>query len=87
VMQLSILSQRETLRQLERNGLRSRVADFAFLELGPSLAGYEDQICRVEELCDAYHLRFGEEDTMVAYLLEIALEEGRAPRGRRVAAG
>jgi release factor glutamine methyltransferase len=85
VMQLSILSQRETLRKLERNGLRSRVADFAFLELGSSLADYEDQIGRVEELSDAYHLRFGEENTMVAYLLEIALEEGRAPRERRVA--
>jgi len=86
VMQLSILSEQETLRQLRRSGLRSRVVDFAFLELGPSLAAYSDQIARVEEQSDAYHLRFGEEDTMVAYLLEITLEDGVPPPERRRAA-
>ena len=30
-----------------------------------------DQIRRVEELSDAYHLTFGDEDVMVMYLLEI----------------
>jgi S-methylmethionine-dependent homocysteine/selenocysteine methylase/SAM-dependent methyltransferase len=86
VMQLSILSQRETLRKLERHGLRARVADFAFLELGPALDDYADQIEQVEELSDAYHLRFGEANTMVAYLLEIAPTQGTAPRERRLAA-
>jgi homocysteine S-methyltransferase len=86
VMQLSILSQRETLRQLERHGLRSRVADFAFLELGPALADYADQIDRVEELSDAYHLRFGEENTMVAYLLEITADQVGAHREPRLTA-
>jgi S-methylmethionine-dependent homocysteine/selenocysteine methylase/SAM-dependent methyltransferase len=86
VMQLSILSQRETLRRLERHGLRSRVVDFAFLELGPSLAAYAEQIERVEELSDAYHLSFGEESTMVAYLLEIVPKRGAAVRERRPAA-
>jgi S-methylmethionine-dependent homocysteine/selenocysteine methylase/SAM-dependent methyltransferase len=85
VLQLSILSQRETLRQLERNGLRSRVMDFAFFEFNPLFREYEEQIRRVEELSDAYHLRFGDADTMVAYLLEISLKEGAAPRERRVA--
>jgi S-methylmethionine-dependent homocysteine/selenocysteine methylase/SAM-dependent methyltransferase len=85
IMQLSILSQAKTLRQLQQDRLRSQVVDFAFLELGPALAAYEEQIGRVEELSDAYHLRFGEENTMVAYLLEIALEEGMAPRERRKA--
>jgi S-methylmethionine-dependent homocysteine/selenocysteine methylase/SAM-dependent methyltransferase len=83
VMQLSILSERETLRQLARHGLRSKVVDFAFLELGAALADYREQINRVEELSDAYHLTFGEEDTMVAYLLEIEAEGGTAPRERR----
>jgi S-methylmethionine-dependent homocysteine/selenocysteine methylase/SAM-dependent methyltransferase len=83
VMQLSILSERETLKQLRSHGLRSRVVDFAFLELGAALAAYSKQIARVEEQSDAYHLRFGEEDTMVAYLLEITLEDGTAPPQRR----
>ena len=86
VMQLSILSQRETLVQLQRNGLSSKVVDFAFLELGPALSDYAEQIGRVEELSDAYHLRFGEEGTMIAYLLEIAAGNGAAPRERRKAA-
>ncbi|HMA27264.1 MAG: homocysteine S-methyltransferase family protein [Solirubrobacterales bacterium] len=83
VMQLSILSELATLKQLRDDGLRSKVLDFAFLELGPALAAYTDQIDRVEEQSDAYHLRFGEEDTMVAYLLEISAEDGIAPRERR----
>jgi S-methylmethionine-dependent homocysteine/selenocysteine methylase len=83
VMQLSILSERETLERLRSNGLRSKVVDFAFLELGPALADYAEQIRRVEELSDAYHLRFGEEDTMVAYLLEITAGDGAAKRERR----
>ena len=85
VMQLSILSREDTLRQLQRNGLRSRVVDFAFLELGPGLAAYNDQIGRVEELSEAYHLRFGEEDTMVAYLLEITAADGALRERRRSA--
>ena len=72
VMQLSILSQSETIRQLARRGLRSRVLDFAFFEFSQVFSGYETQIRRVEELSDAYHLRFGDVDTMVAYLLEIS---------------
>lgn len=86
VMQLSILSQRETLVHLHRNGLSSNVVDFAFLELGPGLSDYAEQIGRVEELSDAYHLRFGEEETMIAYLLEIAAGNGSAPRERWQAA-
>jgi hypothetical protein len=72
VLQLSILSQERTLRHLENIGLRSRVVDFAFLEIGDALAAYADQISRVEELSDAYHLRFDDSETMVAYLLEIS---------------
>ena len=82
-MQLSILSQEETLRALERNGLRSRVVDFACFEFSPLFHHSDEQIHRVEELSDAYHLTFGEDDTMVAYLLEIEFKEGVAPRPPR----
>jgi homocysteine S-methyltransferase len=76
VLQLSILSQAETLRQLERKGLRSRVIDFAFFEFSSVFEDYHAQIKRVEELSDAYHLCFGDTDTMVAYLLEVTPTEG-----------
>jgi S-methylmethionine-dependent homocysteine/selenocysteine methylase/SAM-dependent methyltransferase len=72
LMQLSILSQNETIRQLAKRGLRSRVIDFSFFEFSSVFEDYSAQIKRVEELSDAYHLRFGDVDTMVAYLLEIA---------------
>jgi hypothetical protein len=84
-MQLSILSERETLRQLEARGLSSRVVDFSFFEFTPVFAEHAEQIRRVEELSDAYHLRFGETNTMIAYLLEITRKNGSAPRERRVA--
>jgi hypothetical protein len=85
VMQLSILSERETLKQLETRGLDSRVVDFSFFEFTPVFAEHSEQIRRVEELSDAYHLRFGEVNTMIAYLLEITRKNGAAPRERRVA--
>jgi S-methylmethionine-dependent homocysteine/selenocysteine methylase/SAM-dependent methyltransferase len=83
ILQLSILSQDETVRQLERHGLRSRVIDFAFFEYSPLFREYADQIRRVEERSDAYHLRFGDTDTTVAYLLEVSLQEGVTPAERR----
>jgi release factor glutamine methyltransferase len=85
VMQLSILSQRETLRQLDQNGLTGRVIDFGFFEFTPLFYEYGKQIERVEELSDAYHLRFGDSDTMVAYLLEVTLKDGTMPPPRRLA--
>jgi cyclopropane fatty-acyl-phospholipid synthase-like methyltransferase len=85
VMQLSILSQRETLKQLEAKGLAGRVVDFSFFEFSPLFGEYAEQIRRVEELSDAYHLRFGDVNMMIAYLIEITREDGSAPRERRVA--
>jgi release factor glutamine methyltransferase len=85
VMQLSILSERETLKQLESRGLDSRVVDFSFFEFTPVFDEHSEQIRRVEELSDAYHLRFGEVNTMIAYLLEITRKNGTPPRERRVA--
>ncbi len=60
LMQLSILSQRETLKQLQAKGLSGRVVDFSFFEFSPLFGEYAEQIRRVEELSDAYHLRFGD---------------------------
>jgi hypothetical protein len=39
----------------------------------------QEQIARVEDLSDAFHLRVGERDVLVAYLLEITANgNGRA---------
>jgi S-methylmethionine-dependent homocysteine/selenocysteine methylase/tRNA1(Val) A37 N6-methylase TrmN6 len=85
VMQLSILSQRETLRQLAAHGLDSRVVDFSFFEFTPVFMEHAEQIRRVEELSDAHHHHIGEVNVMTAYLLEIKLRNGSSPRERRVA--
>jgi S-methylmethionine-dependent homocysteine/selenocysteine methylase/SAM-dependent methyltransferase len=70
VMQLSIVGQLETARQLERLGLESRVVDFSFFPFGPIFEENAEQIRRVEELSDAYHLVLAGQDLMIAYLLE-----------------
>ncbi len=72
VMQLSIVGQAATERQLERAGLESRVVDFSFFPFGPLFEASKPQIERVESLSDAYHIKVGGEDVMVAYLLEVA---------------
>jgi S-methylmethionine-dependent homocysteine/selenocysteine methylase/SAM-dependent methyltransferase len=71
VMQLSILGQAQTERLLAEGGLRARVADFSFFPYGPLFEENRAQIDHVEELSDAYHLRYAGEDVVVAYLLEI----------------
>jgi S-methylmethionine-dependent homocysteine/selenocysteine methylase/SAM-dependent methyltransferase len=71
ILQLSIIGQQRTLEQLAAAGMRSRVVDFGFFEFSELFADKSEQIRRVEELSDAYHLRLGDRDVMVAYLLEI----------------
>jgi homocysteine S-methyltransferase len=71
VMQLSILSQTRTADLLAEHGFSSRVVDFAFFDFHELFTQRRRQIERVEELSDAYHLRFKDEDVMVAYLLEV----------------
>jgi S-methylmethionine-dependent homocysteine/selenocysteine methylase/SAM-dependent methyltransferase len=71
IMQLSIIGQRRTAEHLEALGFRSRVVDVAFLEWNELFQERLAQIRRVEELSDAYHLRMGDRDVMVAYLLEV----------------
>ena len=71
VMQLSIVGQLTTERILESAGLEARVVDFSFFPFGPLFTANADQIARVEELSDAYHVAVGGEDVVVAYLLEV----------------
>jgi S-methylmethionine-dependent homocysteine/selenocysteine methylase len=71
VMQLSILGQERTAELLAEGGFQSRVVDFEFFVFHTLFEQRKDQIDRVEELSDAYHLRFRDEDVMVAYLLEV----------------
>lgn len=71
VMQLSIVGQVATERILASHGLQACVVDFGFFPFGPLFTQSKEQIERVEELSDAYHVAVGGEDVMVAYLLEV----------------
>jgi S-methylmethionine-dependent homocysteine/selenocysteine methylase/SAM-dependent methyltransferase len=71
VMQLSIIGERRTSQLLEHLGYQAHVVDFAFFEFSDLFDGRNDQIARVEERSDAYHLGLGAANVMVAYLLEI----------------
>jgi S-methylmethionine-dependent homocysteine/selenocysteine methylase/SAM-dependent methyltransferase len=75
VMQLSIVGQAETARILAANRLHGRVVDFSFFPFGAVSERNIVQIRRVEESSDAHHLRLGDEDVMVAYLLEVQRSE------------
>ena len=75
LMQLSIVGQLATERLLAAAGFESRVVDFSFFPFGPLFVRSKEQIARVEQLSDAYHIEVGGEDVMVAYLLEITHEE------------
>jgi S-methylmethionine-dependent homocysteine/selenocysteine methylase/SAM-dependent methyltransferase len=74
VVQLSVASQQRTLELLDQVGLQGSVVDYTLFGFTPALAESRVQIARVEELSDAYHLRVGKHDVMVAYLLEITRE-------------
>jgi S-methylmethionine-dependent homocysteine/selenocysteine methylase/SAM-dependent methyltransferase len=71
VMQLSIIGERRTAEQLDRLGFQARVVDFSFFEFHELFKDKSEQISRVEQQSDAYHLKLGDDDVMVAYLLEV----------------
>ena len=71
VMQLSLLGQQRTQTLLEQHGMTARIVEFSPFPFTPLFSQRKPQIERVEQLSDAYHLKFGEDDVMVAYLLEI----------------
>ena len=71
VMQISILGQLRTAELFERAKLDSKLIDFSFFEFSPVFCKNIEQILRVEQLSDAYHLTFGESNVLVMYLLEV----------------
>ncbi len=71
IMQLSIIGERRTAQLLDAIGFQSRVVDFAFFEFHELFKDKQEQIVRVEEHSDAYHLEFGTTNMMVAYLIEV----------------
>ncbi len=71
LMQLSIIGQRETSRQLEKLGFQVRVVDFSFFPGSDVFEANRAQIQRVKQLSDAFDLRLGGKNVMLAYLLEI----------------
>ncbi|MGI8781708.1 MAG: homocysteine S-methyltransferase family protein, partial [Solirubrobacteraceae bacterium] len=71
IMQLSIIGQRRTAELLDEHGFRARVVDFTFFEFHELFYDKREQIERVEHLSDAYHLAMGDQDVLVAYLLEV----------------
>jgi S-methylmethionine-dependent homocysteine/selenocysteine methylase/SAM-dependent methyltransferase len=72
LMQLSIIGRQRTQELLEEHGFSARVLDFGFFEFNALFRDKREQIQRVEQLSDAYHLALGEQEVMVAYLLEIS---------------
>lgn len=77
LMQLSIIGQRRTVQLLDSLGYQSRVASFCFFEMSGLFEERLDQIARVEQQSDAYHLRIGGQHAMVAYLIEITRRTSR----------
>jgi cyclopropane fatty-acyl-phospholipid synthase-like methyltransferase len=71
VMQLSIVGQQRTAELLARHGLTARVVDFGFAPFAAVFESNREQIERVEELSDAYHVTVGGSDVLAAYILEI----------------
>ncbi len=71
ILQLSIIGQERTAEQLDALGYQSRVVDFGFFEFHELFSDKSEQITRVEELSDAYHLELSDRDVMVDYLIEI----------------
>jgi S-methylmethionine-dependent homocysteine/selenocysteine methylase/SAM-dependent methyltransferase len=71
IMQLSIIGERRTAQLLDALGFKSRVVDFAFFEFHELFRDKREQIARVEEHSDAYHLDLGVTNVMVAYLVEV----------------
>ena len=76
VMQLTLLSQERTAELLDAAGFRAEVVDWSMFGAPPEYAAAREQIDRVEDLSDAYHLEVGERDVLVAYLLEITAKSG-----------
>ncbi len=71
LLHLSIIGEKRTAQLLDEAGYTSRVVDYEFFEFSDLFDEKHEQIARVEAHSDAYHLKLGNHDVMVAYLLEI----------------
>jgi S-methylmethionine-dependent homocysteine/selenocysteine methylase/SAM-dependent methyltransferase len=71
VVQLSIVGEQRTVQRLERLGYGVRVVDYEVVPLESMVDGASDQIKHVEAHSDAYGLTVGDQELVVAYLLEI----------------
>jgi len=71
VMHLSLLGQHRTASFLEQAGYQCVVLDFTLYDFNPVFEENLQQIERVEQLSDAYHFKFHNDNAMVMYLLEI----------------
>ena len=78
-MQLSIVGELKTLETLAAAGFSSHVVDFALVDLRELAEEASEQIQRVESLSDAYHIRMGDRQMIVAYLIEITRADQEAP--------
>lgn len=78
VVQLSIVSQQQTLERLAEAGLVAEVVEYQVHPFHAELEQSRAQIERVEQLSDAHHVTIGASDFLVAYLLEIR-HRGVAP--------
>jgi hypothetical protein len=79
-LQLSIIGERRTTQLLDRLGYQARVVDFGLFEFTQLFNDAREQIARVEELSEEYHLKLGGTDVMAAYLLEITRKDQEARR-------
>jgi hypothetical protein len=71
LVQTSILSRQQTIEQLALGGLEAQVVAWDLSEVPAAYEGHLEQVREVEELSDAHHLKIGEEQALVTYLLEI----------------
>lgn len=72
IVVLSIIGQRRTIELLERAGYSSRVVDFTLASFDEEHQQELEQVLRVEQRSDAYHLQIGERNMLIGYLLEVS---------------
>jgi S-methylmethionine-dependent homocysteine/selenocysteine methylase len=78
----SALSRARTVELLDAAGLTARVVAWELADAPDAQRAGREQLRHVEELSDAYHVRLGDLDALVLYLLEIRHETGPAhPEG------
>lgn len=70
IMQISLLGQHETERQLREAGFATRVLDYNLYQFTPVFLENLEQIERVEQVSDAFHFSFRDTHVMVMYLIE-----------------